>query len=81
MADIARAQAIAARLAAAQREREDNERKCALSRRMPPGLKAAVRPNPNPNTNPNPNPNTNPNTNTNPNKANPSHKPDPYPPR
>ena len=60
MADIARAQAIAARLAAAQREREDNERKCALSRRMPPGLKAAVRPNPNPNTNTNPNPNPNP---------------------
>ena len=57
MADIARAQAIAARLAAAQREREDNERKCALSRRMPPGLKAAVRPNPNPNTNTNPNTN------------------------
>ena len=66
MADIARAQAIAARLAAAQREREDNERKCALSRRMPPGLKAAVRPNPNPNTNPNPNPNTNTNPNLTP---------------
>ena len=74
MADIARAQAIAARLAAAQREREDNERKCALSRRMPPGLKAAVRPNPNPNTNTNPNPNPNPNPNLKPNP-----KPDPKP--
>jgi len=61
VADIARAQAIAARLAAAQREREDNERKCALSRRMPPGLKAAVRPHPNPNPNPNPSPNPEPN--------------------
>ena len=74
MADIARAQAIAARLAAAQREREDNERKCALSRRMPPGLKAAVRPNPNPNTNTNPNPNPNPNPN-----LKPKPKPDPKP--
>ena len=78
MEDIARAQAIAARLAAAQRDREDNERKCALSRRMPPGLKAAVRPNPNPNTNPNTNTNPNPNPNPNP-EPNPRMPPEPRP--